>query len=102
MAFGFVQLPSLVFGVDHYTVTVELPEAGGLYERSNVTYRGTEVGTVEQVDLTDTGVEARALARFRYRDPIGPQCRGAQPERGRRAVRRAVAEQRHLAAVEGR
>ena len=58
MALGFVQLPSLVFGVDRYTVTVELPEAGGLYDRSNVTYRGTEVGEVKQVDLTDNGVEA--------------------------------------------
>jgi phospholipid/cholesterol/gamma-HCH transport system substrate-binding protein len=59
MSLGFVQLPSLVFGVDRYTVTVELPEAGGLYDRSNVTYRGTEVGVVTQVDLTDNGVEAK-------------------------------------------
>ncbi|WP_192726199.1 MCE family protein [Mycobacterium sp. OAS707] len=59
MSLGFVQLPSLVFGVDRYTVTVELPEAGGLYERSNVTYRGTEVGVVKQVDLTDSGVAAK-------------------------------------------
>ena len=58
MAFGFMRLPSLLFGVGQYTVTVELPEAGGLYERGNVTYRGTEVGTVKQVHLTDTGVEA--------------------------------------------
>ena len=33
-------------------------EAGGLYPRGNVTYRGTHVGTVESVNLTDTGVEA--------------------------------------------
>ena len=58
MGLWFVQIPSLVFGVDRYTVTVELPEAGGLYDRSNVTYRGTEVGTVKSVGLTDTGVEA--------------------------------------------
>ena len=37
---------------------MQLPEAGGLYERGNVTYRGTEVGQVKSVHLTDSGVEA--------------------------------------------
>ena len=37
---------------------MELPEAAGLYPRGNVTYRGTQVGTVKSVNLTDTGVEA--------------------------------------------
>jgi phospholipid/cholesterol/gamma-HCH transport system substrate-binding protein len=58
MALGYVKLPTLLFGVGRYTVTVELPEAGGLYARSNVSYRGTEVGQVKNVRLTDTGVEA--------------------------------------------
>lgn len=58
MAIGYVRLPTLLFGVGQYTVTVELPEGGGLYERSNVTYRGTEVGRVDSLRLTDTGVEA--------------------------------------------
>jgi phospholipid/cholesterol/gamma-HCH transport system substrate-binding protein len=58
MAVGYIRLPSLVFGVDRYEVTAELPEAGGLYQRSNVTYRGTEVGQVKEVRLTDTGVVA--------------------------------------------
>jgi phospholipid/cholesterol/gamma-HCH transport system substrate-binding protein len=58
MAFAYVKLPTLLFGVGRYNVTVELPDAGGLYKRSNVTYRGTEVGQVESVRLTDTGVEA--------------------------------------------
>ena len=47
-----------MFGVGRYTVTVQLPEAGGLYKTGNVTYRGTEVGRVEDVRLTGTGVEA--------------------------------------------
>ena len=47
-----------MLGIGHYRVTVELPETGGLYPRGNVTYRGTEVGEVKSVDLTDTGVEA--------------------------------------------
>jgi phospholipid/cholesterol/gamma-HCH transport system substrate-binding protein len=58
MVFGYVQAPAQWFGVGRYTVTVELPEAGGLYPRSNVSYRGTNVGTVEDVRLTATGVEA--------------------------------------------
>ncbi|MCW2689554.1 MAG: virulence factor Mce family protein, partial [Mycobacterium sp.] len=58
MMFGYIKAPTLLFGVGHYTVTVELPAAGGLYASSNVTYRGTEVGRVESAHLTDTGVEA--------------------------------------------
>jgi phospholipid/cholesterol/gamma-HCH transport system substrate-binding protein len=58
MVFGYLRLPNLLLGVGHYEVTVQLPEAGGLYERGNVTYRGTEVGQVKSVHLTDSGVEA--------------------------------------------
>lgn len=60
MAFGYMRLPNLLFGAGHYRVTLELPETGGLYERSNVTYRGSQVGRVEQVGLTERGtVEAK-------------------------------------------
>ena len=58
MVFGMMRLPNLLFGIGHYTVTLQLHEAAGLYERANVTYQGTEVGEVESVDLTDTGVQA--------------------------------------------
>ncbi|WP_156297730.1 MCE family protein [Mycobacterium paragordonae] len=54
----FVKLPAMLFGVGRYTVTMQLPESGGLYGTGNVTYRGFEVGRVESVRLTDTGVEA--------------------------------------------
>ncbi|ORB73345.1 MCE family protein [Mycobacterium scrofulaceum] len=57
MAFGYIQLPAM-FGVGRYRVTVELPQAAGLYPSGNVTYRGTEVGRVDSVRLTDTGVAA--------------------------------------------
>ena len=57
MIFGYMRLPALL-GIGQYRVTLELPETGGLYERGNVTYRGTEVGTVKSVNLTDTGVAA--------------------------------------------
>jgi phospholipid/cholesterol/gamma-HCH transport system substrate-binding protein len=58
MSLHFMKLPAKWFGVGRYTVTVELPETGGLYGSGNVTYRGVEVGRVQSVNLTDTGVEA--------------------------------------------
>ncbi|RAV01844.1 MCE family protein [Mycolicibacter senuensis] len=58
MIFGYMRLPTLLFGLGHYTVTVQLPQAGGLYERANVTYHGTKVGLVKNVHLTDSGVDA--------------------------------------------
>ncbi len=61
MLFRYVNAPALLFGVGHYTVTLELPRAAGLYGNANVTYRGTEVGKVEDVTLTDTGVRAELL-----------------------------------------
>src|SRR5205823_2194181 len=58
MAVGYVRAPNLLFGIGHYRVTLQLPEAAGLYERANVTYLGTEVGKVDDVTLTTTGVQA--------------------------------------------
>jgi phospholipid/cholesterol/gamma-HCH transport system substrate-binding protein len=58
MSLHFVKLPAMLFGVGRYTVKMQLPEAGGLYGTGNVTYRGSEVGRVQSVRLTDTGVEA--------------------------------------------
>ncbi len=57
MIFGYIDAPAMV-GLGRYRVTVELPSGGGLYHRGNVTYRGTEVGYVEDVRLTGTGAEA--------------------------------------------
>jgi phospholipid/cholesterol/gamma-HCH transport system substrate-binding protein len=61
MTFQYIDAPALLFGIGHYTVTLELPRAGGLYPQANVTYRGTEVGQVKSVQLTDTGVRAQLL-----------------------------------------
>jgi phospholipid/cholesterol/gamma-HCH transport system substrate-binding protein len=58
MAFGYLDLPKLLFGIGHYEVTVNLPASGGLYPDGNVTYRGVEVGRVEDVRLSGSGVEA--------------------------------------------
>jgi phospholipid/cholesterol/gamma-HCH transport system substrate-binding protein len=58
MSLHFVKLPAMLFGVGRYTVKMELPQTGGLYQTGNVTYRGTEVGRVQAVHLTNSGVEA--------------------------------------------
>ncbi len=56
--FGYLQVQSTIFGIGRYTVTVQLPQAGGLYAGGNVTYRGVTVGRVRDVRLTSTGAEA--------------------------------------------
>jgi phospholipid/cholesterol/gamma-HCH transport system substrate-binding protein len=58
MAMHFMKLPALLFGVGRYEVVMQLPQTGGLYSGGNVTYRGTEVGRVDSVRLTPSGVEA--------------------------------------------
>ena len=58
MFFGYLQVQSTFFGIGRYTVTVQLPQAGGLYPGGNVTYRGVTVGRVQDVRLTNTGAEA--------------------------------------------
>lgn len=54
----YIDAPAMFFGIGRYTVTLELTQAGGLYYRGNVTYRGTQVGRVEAVHLTATGAAA--------------------------------------------
>jgi phospholipid/cholesterol/gamma-HCH transport system substrate-binding protein len=57
MAFSYMQVPTLL-GIGRITVTLQLPEAGGLYRFSNVTYRGVQVGKVTAVGLTPNGAQA--------------------------------------------
>ncbi|WP_328361267.1 MCE family protein [Mycobacterium sp. NBC_00419] len=54
LVFGYIKLPAM-FGVGRYSVTMELPRSAGLYPSGNVTYRGTQVGKVESVGLTENG-----------------------------------------------
>ncbi|KPC81254.1 MCE family protein [Streptomyces sp. NRRL S-4] len=42
----------------YYTVKIQLPQTGGLFTHSNITYRGVSVGRVGPIELTDDGVEA--------------------------------------------
>ena len=50
-------MPALA-GVGQYTLYVDLPRTGGLYETSNVTYRGTTIGRVTAVEPTEAGARA--------------------------------------------
>lgn len=57
MLFTYMQVPTLL-GVGHLTVKLELPETGGVYRFSNVTYNGVQIGKVTDVALTSDGAEA--------------------------------------------
>lgn len=93
MAFGFVKVPALL-GFGRYTVTVQLPAAGGLYPTSVVTYRGTEVGRVKSVGVTRAGVNAvltldsdvavpsPVSAAVHSRSAVGEQFLELTPDRG--------------------
>lgn len=48
-----------MLGIGRDKITVDLPTTGGLYESGNVTYRGSNIGKVKSVDLTEDGVKAR-------------------------------------------
>ena len=58
LSLAYLRLPSLMFSAGQYNVKVELPVAGGLYARGNVTYLGVQVGLVKDARLTRDGVEA--------------------------------------------
>ena len=64
----YLRLPSLV-GVGHYELHADLPRSGGLYATANVTYRGTQIGKVTEVEPTETGAEADDEHRQPLQDP---------------------------------
>lgn len=68
MGTQYVQLPAL-FGIGQYRVTVQLPSSGGLYTNANVAFRGTNVGKVEDVVLTENGVDAKVSISSDYDIP---------------------------------
>jgi virulence factor Mce-like protein len=57
MIVEYLQVPTLL-GIGRMTVTLELSGTGGLYQFSNVTYRGVEVGKVTEVRPTRAGAVA--------------------------------------------
>ena len=52
VAIFYLRVPEAL-GIGHYDVTADFAASGGLYPNANVTYRGTTVGRVTSVDLTD-------------------------------------------------
>ncbi|MCZ8381922.1 MlaD family protein [Mycobacterium sp. CPCC 205372] len=57
MVVKYVQVPTML-GVGRIDVTLELPNAGGLYRFANVTYRGVQIGRVTGVDVNRGGAVA--------------------------------------------
>lgn len=56
MVFGYLQAPVLL-GIGRISVKLQLPSTGGLYQFSNVTYRGVEVGKVTDIRPVRGGAE---------------------------------------------
>lgn len=56
MIFVYLQAPMLL-GIGRIGVTLQVPATGGLYQFSNVTYRGVEVGKVTEIRPTRAGAE---------------------------------------------
>lgn len=57
MTVQYIQAPTLL-GVGRIEVTLQLPEAGGLYRFANVTYRGVQIGKVTAMDVNREGAVA--------------------------------------------
>lgn len=58
IAILYLHLPSRL-GIGTYKVTADFIGGGGIYKSANVTYRGVTVGRVEDVRLSDHGVDAQ-------------------------------------------
>ena len=65
----YLRLPSLA-GIGQYTLSVDLPSAGGLYKTSNVTYRGVTIGQVTDIEPTEKGARATLRIADRYQIPV--------------------------------
>ncbi|AFM16708.1 virulence factor Mce family protein [Mycolicibacterium chubuense NBB4] len=57
MVVNYLKAPTML-GLGRITVTMRLPDAGGLYRFANVTYRGVQLGKVTAVDVNARGAVA--------------------------------------------
>lgn len=57
IAMKYLQVPTML-GVGRHTVELVLPSGGGLYAKSNVTYRGIHVGVVDNLRVDGDSVVA--------------------------------------------
>lgn len=88
---NYVRLPSLL-GIGQYQVYLDLPDTGGVFTNAAVTYRGTSIGRIGELSLTDEGVRveldldssapeipADTVATVANRSAIGEQYVDLQP-----------------------
>lgn len=59
---GYVDVPGRVLGLGKYQISIELPQSVTIYKNANVTYRGSEVGLVDDVHLTASGGAVAVLS----------------------------------------
>jgi virulence factor Mce-like protein len=74
MVVVYMQAPTLL-GIGRITVKLELPRTGGLYQFSNVTYRGVQLGKVTEVVPTRTGAVATLSLESNPKVPVDLQAR---------------------------
>ena len=74
MVVTYMQVPTLL-GIGRMTVKLELPRTGGLYQFSNVTYRGVQLGKVTDVRPTKSGAEATLSLATSPKVPADLQAR---------------------------
>ncbi len=65
----YLRIPSAM-GIGQYTLKADLPASGGLYETANVAYRGQTIGTVTDVEPTETGARVTMSIANRYKIPV--------------------------------
>jgi phospholipid/cholesterol/gamma-HCH transport system substrate-binding protein len=65
----YLRIPAMV-GIGQYTLKADLPNSGGLYRTSSVTYRGITIGKVTNVAPTRQGVLATLSIDNRYKIPV--------------------------------
>lgn len=88
-----------LFGGGGYAVVVEMPDSGGIFVNSEVTYRGVAVGRVTDMRLTDRGaavdlhidaaappIPAAARAAVANRSAVGEQYLDLRPDDDRGPV----------------
>ena len=64
----YLRVPRLM-GIGQYTLYADLPSSGGLYPTANVTYRGSTIGRVTNVEPTEQGARATMSIDSRYKIP---------------------------------
>lgn len=73
MVFVYLQAPVLL-GLGRIGVTLQVPATGGLYQFSNVTFRGVEVGKVTDIRPTRTGAEVTMSLQRSPKIPVDLQA----------------------------